>query len=283
MKSNSDSGLTAKRSFRRLAAGLAALTVCASAHAWTYESQDATTTHSAEIRVEANFSKKWRNGLSMTLGEELRFPMGGVINPAGTTFGPSFGKSYTTLKLGYRPIPYFKVDAGYTLRIFGNKDWSDVNKWLRHRVFVTLTGNYNYEKWSFTLRERVMSDIRMGTIDQHTATGLYEKNRADWQLRSRIGVAYHVFGKPVKPYLWVELDNTLNANELSGGKQYISAVRTQVGTTWRLTKQNALNFFYRFTYGYDKDVNVKPTKQTITLTEETRYQHAIGVTYNFDW
>lgn len=253
------------------------------AHAVTYDTQDATTTHSAELRVEANFSKKWHNGLSLTLGEEMRFPMGGVINPAGTSFGPSFGKSYTSIKLGYRPIQYFKVDAGYTLRIFGNKDWNYVNKWLRHRVFLTLTGNYHYERWSFTLRERFISDIRMGSIDQHTATGLYEKNRADWQLRSRIGVAYHVFGKPVKPYLWVELDNTLNANELSGGQQYISAVRAQAGTTWRLTKQNALNFFYRFTYGYDKDVNVKPNKQTIHLTEETRFQHVIGITYNFDW
>lgn len=268
---------------RRFATLALALAVVPLAYAVTYETQDATTTHSAELRAEANFSKKWRNGLNLTLGEELRFPMGGVINPAGTTFGPSFGKSYTTVKLGYKPISYFKVDAGYTLRILGNKDWSEVNDWMRHRFFVTLTGNYDYDRWSFTLRERVISDLRMGDIDLHTATGLYEKNRADFQLRSRIGVAYHVFGKPVKPYLWVELDNTLNANELSGGKQYISAVRTQAGTTWRLTQRSALNFFYRFTYGYNKDVNVKATKQTITLTQETKFQHAVGVTYNFDW
>ena len=268
---------------KRVLALTLALAAVPALYAVTYETQDATTTHSAQLRMEANFTKKWKNGLSLTLGEELRFPMGGVVSPADSSFGPSFGKSYTSVKLGYRPIQYFKVDAGYTLRILGNKNWSDVNKWLRHRVFFTLTGNYDYEKWSFTLRERFISDMRMGPIDQHTVTGLYEKNRADWQLRSRIGIAYHVFGKPVKPYLWVELDNTLNATELSGGKQYISSVRAQAGTTWRLTKQNALNFYYRFTYGYNRDVNVRAKKQTVTLTEETKFQHSIGVTYNFDW
>lgn len=254
-----------------------------SLYAWEYESQDAISTHSAQIRVGADFNKKWHNGLRLGISEELRFPMYGVISPANTNFGPSFGRSYTTLSLGYRPIEYFKIDAGYSLKILGNKDWTDVNEWMRHRVFFSLVGNYKYGNWSFSLRERFLTEIRMDEIDLHTATGLYEKNRADWQLRSKVGVSYHVFGKPVKLYAWVELINTLNANVLSGGKQYLTSVRAQVGVKWQLTAKSSLDFFYRFTYGYDKDVNVHAKKQTITLTEETDFQHAIGITYCFDW
>ena len=266
---------------------IALLLVSASVQAWNYSSTDETTTHSAQIRVGAEFNKKWHNGLSLGISEELRFPMYGVVSganvPQDSTIMPSFGKSYTTLSLGYRPIEYLKFDAGYTLKINGNKDWSDVNKWMKHRVFFSVTGTYKYANWSFSLRERFLTEIRMGDIDKHTATGLYEKNRADWQLRSKAGVSYHVMSKPVKPYLWVELINTLNAPELSGGKQYITSVRTQIGTTWRLTEKNSLDFYYRFTYGYEKDVNVRAKKQTIELTNETAYQHAVGITYRFDW
>ena len=268
---------------RRLATLALALALALNAIAVTYESQDTTVTNSFQIRVGADFNKKWKNGLSLSISEELRFPMYGVVQPNDSAFGPSFGKSYTTVSLGYKPIQYVKFDAGYTLKIQGNKDWSDVNKWMKHRVFFSVTGLYKYEEWSFSLRERFLTEIRMGDIDQQTATGLYEKNRADWQLRSRFNVSYHVKSKPVKPYAWIELINTLNANELSGGQQYISSVRTQVGTTWRLTEKNSLDFFYRFTYGYDKDVNVRAKKQTVVLTTEKSYQHAIGITYNLDW
>lgn len=266
---------------------LALLFVSASTHAWNYSSTEEQTTHSAQLRVGAELNKKWHNGLSIHISEELRFPMYGTITGSNiaqdSILTPCFGRSYTTFTLGYRPLPYLKLDAGYTLKIYGNKDWSDVNKWMKHRVFFSITGTYKYENWSFSLRERFLTEIRMGDIDKHTETGLYEKNRADWQLRSRAGVSYHVFGKPVKPYLWVELINTLNATELSGGKQFITSVKTQIGTTWRLTEKNSLNFYYRFTYGYDKDVNVRAKKQTIELTKETDLLHAIGVTYCFDW
>ena len=254
------------------------------AHAVTYESEQSETRHSAQLRVGVDYTKKWRNGLSLQIGEELRFPMYTHLRSTtlatDSTAGPAFGKSYTTVSLGYKPIQYLKFDAGYALRILGDKDWTNVHKWLRHRVFFGVTGSYKYENWSFSLRERFLTDIRTDAIDQHTATGLYEKNRADWQLRSRLGVAYHVQHKPVKPYLWVELINTLNAPQLSGGQQYISAVRTQLGTTWRVAQKHSLDFYYRFSYDYEKDVNVRAKKQTIILTHETSFVHAVGITYH---
>ena len=52
---------------------------------------------------------------------------------------------------------------------------------------------------------------------------------------------------------------------------------------WRLTKLSSLDFFYRFQYGYDRDINITKNKGYIQLTEEKSYLHAIGVTYNLDW
>lgn len=263
-------------------------------YAWTWsETPTSTTTHSMQMRVGAEFTKKWNCGVALHLDEDLRFDLFGFTN--GTNAGANFNRSYTTLAVSYKDprFKFLKVDLGYKLKISGNKDWADVNKWMRHRVFVSLTGSYRYMQWSFSVRERLASEFRMGSIDQHTATGYYEHNRADLNLRSKIGVAYHAMSKPLKPYLWCELVNTLNANPLQQkyanndptqkGHQYIRRVRTELGVTWKLNSQNSLDFYYRFNYGYERDVTVKAKSQKLLLTEETEYQHAIGVKYNFDW
>lgn len=263
-------------------------------HAWTWsETPTSTTTHSMQMRVGAEFNKKWQNGVGLHFGEDLRFDLFGFTN--GVNAGANFNKSYTSVSVSYKDprFKYLKVDAGYVLKILGTKDWNYVNKWMRHRVFVSLTGSYRYEQWSFSLRERLMSEFRMGDIDLHKATGYYEHNRADLYLRSKAEVAYHSMSKPLKPYIWCEVVNTLNANPLQQkyanndptqqGHQYIRRVRTAIGVTWRLNKQNALDFCYRFNYGYDRDVTVKANSQKLLLTEETEFQHAIGIKYNFGW
>ena len=272
--------------------------VCVPAQAWDYTSTQNQDRHSAQLRVGAGYSKKWHNGLRLHLEEDLRFDMvaSTTVQTASATTtaltGPDFNKSYTTLSLSYKHphFSYLKGEAGYTLKLM-KKDTADVNKIMRHRVFFGITGSYRYEKWSFSLRERFMTEIRMGDIDQHVATGYYQDNRADWDLRSKLEVAYHAASKPLTPYVWCELVNTLNANPLhqyyanndptQPGRQYIRRVRAAIGVVWRLTAHSSLDFYYRFNYGYDRDVNVKPKKQTIHLTEEREFQHAIGIAYKF--
>ena len=262
------------------------------AYAWDWtETPNSTTTHSVQLRAGADISKKWHNGLSLHFNEDLRFDLFGVTD--GVYYNPTFNKSYTTLSLSYKHpgFRYLKGEAGYTLKILGTKDWSDATKWLRHRVFFGLTGSYRYEQWSFSLRERFLTEIRMGDIDYHSASGCYEHNRADWYLRSKAEVAYHAMSKPLKPYLWCELVNTLNANALqqkyadnnpsNAGHQYIRRVRTSVGVVWKLNSRNSLDFYYRFNYGYDREVTVKAKSQKVYLTEEYSFQHVIGVVYHF--
>lgn len=259
-----------------------------SAFAWDYAATGATTEQTVQLRTGAEFTKKWRNGLRLSVGEELRFNLydtesgknakGAAVD---TSYGASFNKSYTTLALAYAhpEFTYLKADAGYTLRLLGNKGWSDLNEFLRHRVFVGLTGSYKTDLAKIYLRERFVCDMRTDSVN------LLEKNKYAWMLRSRLGTEFIVPGKPVKPYLWVELENTLNAPEYQqkNGRQFISQVRTQAGVKWRLTKLSSLDFFYRFQYSYNRDINITKNKGYIQLTEETTYLHAIGVAYNMEW
>ena len=264
------------------------LFVPCSLHAVNYDATGATTEQIAQMRVGADFTKKWKCGVRLGIGEELRFNL--MDNLSGTNaksetvntaYGASFYKSYTTLALSYAhpEFNYLKVDGGYTLRLLGNKGWSDPNEFLRHRVFFGLTGSYKTDMAKIYLRERFVCDMRTDSVN------LLEKNQHDWLLRSRLGAEFTIPGKPVKPYLWAELENTLNAPEYQqkDGRQFISHVRTQVGVKWRVSKLSCLDFYYRFQYGYDRDINITKGKGYIQLTEETAYLHALGISYNLDW
>lgn len=265
---------------KRFIAALAVLSaLCTSVHAWDYDSQEATTEHSAQLRVEANFTKKWNNGIRLGVHEDLRFD---VYN---SLYGAAFRKSYTSLTFAYKPIDYVKLDVGYTFKIIGPQStWSDAKRTdpdelLRHRVFFSVTGSYTFDYAKIYLRERVLMEARTDSVNP------LEKNKFDWQLRSKIGVDFIVPGKPIKPYLWVDVFNTLNAPEYQqkNGHQFITRVRTQAGVKWRLTRLSSLDFFYRFTYGYERDINITKKKGYIELTEETLYQHSVGISYSFDW
>lgn len=254
--------------------------------AWEYDSYGNTMEQSVEIRVGADFSKKWKNGLSLSLSEDVRVGLYDKLSGVNakeefvdTVNGPAFNKSYTTVALAYSPIKYLKFDVGYTLRLLGGKDWSDYNEYLRHRLHIGLTGIYDTHYVKLSLRERLLCDIRTDSVN------LLEKQQYEWLLRSRLAAEFYVPGKPVKPYAWIELENTLNATEYQqkDGHQYISQVRTQAGVKWRLSRRSSLDFYYRFQYGYNRDVNITKRKGYIQLTEETSYLHAIGVTYNLDW
>ena len=276
----------------RFTAGIKTILLCLVAafpmHVWSwdYSSTGSTTEQNVQLRVGADFTKSWRCGVKLSLSEEMRFDLFDEMSgktakdvAVDTTFGAAFSKSYTTLVLSYAPIEYVKFDAGYTLRILGKKDWSDYNEWLRHRVFFGVTGTYRGQYVKVYVRERALCEMRTDSVN------LLEKNQYNWLLRRRVGAEFIVPGKPVKPYLWAELENTLNVPEYQqkDGQQYISHVRAQVGVKWRVSKLSSLDFYYRFNYGYNRDINITKSKGNIQLTEERSFNHAIGITYNLDW
>ena len=262
------------------------LLIAPEVNAWEYHSYGSTTEQSVQMRVSVDLSKSWKNGLSLSLSEDVRVDLYNQLSGVNAKselvdaiHDLAFSKSYTTLTLAYSPIKYLKLDLAYTLRLLGDKDWSDYNEYLRHRTQFSLTGSYSTHYVKFSLRERLLCDIRTDSVN------LLEKQQYEWLLRSRLAAEFYVPGKPVKPYVWVELENTLNATEYQqrDGHQYISQVRTQAGVKWRLSRRSSLDFYYRFQYGYNRDINITKRKGYIQLTEETSYLHAIGVTYNLDW
>ena len=280
-----------RRSFIISLCPVLCLLYSAAAFATDYNSTGSTTEQRVQTRVGADFTKHWKCGVQLSIGEELRFDL--MDNVVGTTskseaidtaYGAAFNKSYTTLSLAYTPIEYVKLDAGYTLRILGRKDWSAPNEFIRHRVFFGVTGSYKTQYAKLYLRERFLLEMRTDSVNTD------EEQAYAWLLRSRLGADFYVPGKPVKPYIWAELENTLNAPEFqqNNGQQFITNVRLQAGVKWRITKLSSLNFYYRFTYGYDRDINVNKSYYSgktlkLRLDEQKEFQHAIGVQYSLDW
>ncbi len=236
-----------------------------------------TTNNVFQLRAGASFNKKI-SILRLHFDEQLRF------NPYASQTGNSFfNRSHTTVGIGVVPLSFLKVEAGYTLKIYGNKDWSDVKEWMRHRVYAGLTGSVHFgsrKQMKLSLRERLLVDMRMDSVN------LNEKPKNALHLRSKLGFEYKFDHVPVKPYLSLEIDNTLNApkHQQKNGHQYINEIKATVGTRWRLNKRNALNFYYRYHYGYDRDVNQKKKNTSIyEITTEKTHIHVVGINYEFDW
>ena len=241
--------------------------------------------HAVELRVGADFVKHFdHQNLTLSISEQVRSRL------YETDAKPYFHASYTTVALNWHPIPYLKVGAGYTMRLFGDKGWSDPNEFIRHRPFITLTGQYKVGQWKFSLREKL--DINCRTDSVNTS----EKPKVALNLRHKLQAEYTFFAKPIKLYANCELKHTLNQpteyintayvnsyGETGHFGQYVCNVRAYFGVRWRIDKLNSLDFAYRFNYGYDRDVNITHTKANVELTNQYEYTHALVITYKLDW
>ena len=222
-------------------------------------SEDTTSIQTPELHVIASFVKSFDHGIKLTLEEELRS-------------APSH-RSHTTISLGYTPIKYLSLSAGYVLKLYGNQGWSDINKFLRHRVNIDATGQVTLGQWKLSLRERLMLDARADEID------LREKNRVDYILRSRLQASYSIPNQPLSIVAKMELFNTLNAKYFG---QYINEMRPEIGIQWKINKKNTLNASYRYNYVYSRDIDILDN-EGIHLTHTYTHKHIILLTYKFDW
>ena len=190
-----------------------------------------------EAHFFATFVKSFDHGISLTFEEEIRS-------------APSH-RSHTTVGLTYAPIQYLSIYAAYTLKLYGDQGWSDVNKYLRHRANLLVTGQVKLGQWNLSLREGVMLDGRTGKVDKRI------KNQVDFTLRSRLQAVYSIPETPLGIVAKFEILNTLNAPvkylnsvaaslPLQGGEdkasygQYISELRPEAGLQWKINKQHRL-------------------------------------------
>lgn len=246
-------------------------------------SESETHTATPEAHLFATFVKSFDHGLSLTIEEEIRSI-------------PSH-RSHTTVGLTYAPIKYLSVYAAYTLKLYGDQGWTDVDKYLRHRANLLVTGQMKLGQWSLSLREGVMLDARCDDVDSR------EKNAVDFTLRSRLQAVYSIPETPLGIVGKFEILNTLNApvayvneairreargaealplqGELKGA--YISELRPELGLQWKITKQHSLTLSYRYNYMYDRGISVDDTTGDISLTNKYTTKHLILLAYKFGW
>lgn len=244
--------------------------------AQTIVSENETHSTTPEAHIFATFVKSFKHGLSLTIEEEIRS-------------APSH-RAHTTLGLGYSPIQYFNVYAAYTTMIYGKDasqvDWTDPEKFIRHRVNVLLTGQVKLGQWNLALREGIMMDARTDQLDNRA------KNNADFTLRSRLQATYTIPETPISIVGKFEILNTLNApvdyiNSLSTSSpkkygEYISELRPELGIQWKIDKKNTLSLSYRYNYLYSRNINILPFGDA-ELTNKYTTKHLMLLSYKLGW
>lgn len=238
--------------------------------AQTIVSDQTTHTQTPEAHIFATFVKSFNHGLSLTLEEEIRS-------------APSH-RSHTTIALGYAPIEYFNIYAGYTVKLYGNQGWTDPNKFIRHRANILFTGQVKLSQWNLSLREGVMLDARADKIDTR------EKNTVDFTLRSRLQAVYSIPKTPLSIVGKFEVLNTLNApvdyiNTITSANeygQYISELRPELGLQWKIDKKNTLSLAYRYNYIYGRDINILDSGD-VELSHSYTVKHLMLLTYKLGW
>jgi hypothetical protein len=232
-------------------------------------SESDTYTVTPEAHIFATFVKSFDHGLSLTFEEEIRS-------------APTH-RSHTTIALGYAPIEYFNLYAGYTVKLYGNQGWTDPNKYIRHRANILLTGQVKLGQWNLSLREGVMLDARADKIDTR------EKNVVDFTLRSRLQAVYSIPETPLGIVAKFEILNTLNApveylNSFSSKKygEYISELRPELGLQWKINKQHSLTLAYRYNYIYGRDINILDSGD-VELSHNYTSKHLILLSYKLGW
>ena len=242
--------------------------------AQTIVSETTSHTQTPEAHLFATFVKSFKHGLSLTLEEEIRS-------------APTH-RSHTTIALGYQPIEYFNLYAGYTVKLYGNQGWTDPNKFIRHRANVLLTGQVKLGQWNLSVREGVMLDARADKIDTR------EKNVVDFTLRSRLQAVYSIPKTPLGIVAKFELLNTLNAPvkyintimqdeaSLQDYGQYISELRPELGLQWKINKKHSLTLAYRYNYIYGRDINILESGD-VELSHNYTAKHLILLSYKLGW
>lgn len=248
------------------------------AGAWEYADIKQTEETTLQLRLDFTYTHRFKHGLSLSVFEDLRLDM----LPFNTA--TLFDLSLTSLTFAYSPIPYLKTDVGYMLKLQGASSaetktahWQDANGFIRHRLYTGVTGSYQVAGWRFSLRERLLCDMRFDEIDP-VCTARYSLT-----LRHYLNVSYSVADKGITPYLWTELANTLNQKEYcrKNGHQYLERWRTSVGVKWKIPTEDkskgTLNFFYRYDWGSFRSAQV--SGDDILLTIRRKNEHAIGIGY----
>lgn len=242
--------------FRHLLAGAAALLLAATAQA-----QERRTTHDSDLRARVSIALTKQFGRhSITLDEELRLKDDWA----------QLDRIQTTLSYACDFGPWFKAAAFYAL--IANDRGAGCSIEMRHRFYLELTASYRTGAWCFSLRERPQTTLRTAQVDPAVTA------RSAWVLRHRVQVEYAVSGTGFKPYVFVELTQTLNAPTVGN---YLEKVRSSLGLKYAFDKRSSLEGYYRFDY----KITDKPVFDEFSavdfIASERGSHHIIGLEYGY--
>lgn len=270
-----------KKKYATIILALVSLSAMADNYKYAAALKDsAQTTLQNRIEAEADFKF---NYLTLSIGEEIR----SNLYP-----NAQFSQSNTTVGL---TVPIVKGEifglsghAHYMLRVKGNqlaKDTINIQKVLRHRVYFGLTQSFKmgmYKNWQLSLKERAVVDMRFDEFNE------YQHQRYTWEMRYRLQLQYKALSQPLTPYVWTELIHSCNLTDAqkyyTNNKQIITDVRCALGLKWKINQDNSLNFYLRYDWTRDIDVDLNAKGTKIKSAYDIKQNTAIiGIAYNFGY
>lgn len=236
------------------------------------------------MKVGASVTKKLTKGLSLTLEEKVS------LNHNFTRFS----KSETELKFSYKPVSHLKLDLAYDF-LATNKEGSKKSNYedywtLRHRLKFGVTGSYKVGSIKLSLREKLQTTFRnkQMIIDGDWVSDEFdtmEKVGVSLKLYSRLKAEWSMRRVPIKPYVSVELGNTLNTPLPINN--YITDVKSALGVVWSINAHNSFDFYFRYAYNIGKDVNVKYNDsgaiRKIKVVDEYMHTNQFGIMYKYNF
>jgi len=187
-----------------------------------------------------DLQKKWENGIAVELEQETRLR----DNFTATD------KFMTTLGLSYKCFSFLKAGATYSMINYnhpGKTSTDNVAYWeMRRRYSLYLVGDYSFKRFNLSLKERYQSTYRVGV--EETSTRANPKAL----LRSKLTVAYNVKGLSLEPYVYCELQHSLNA---PSGNNGLVETRYAAGLDYKFDDGISLNCGYIFDIDKEELVN----------------------------
>jgi hypothetical protein len=176
--------------------------------------------------------------------------------------------------LDYKIVKALKVSTGYTF-IYQHEESETTKKgnivsdyWQpKHRFTFDLTGSYDWNRFSFSLRERYQMTHRTEkSVAKYGSDGVTQKSdelieaATKHVLRSRLEAEYNIKKSRFTPFASVEFYNSLQEGF------DLKKTRYTIGSDYKLNKKNVFSLYYRYIDKSDSD---------------EQSGHVIGVGYKF--
>lgn len=156
-----------------------------------------------------------------------------------------------TVDMSYNLYKFIKVGGSYSY-LYSQKEKEVTTKgniipeywYSRHRFSLYVTGKYNIDKLTISLREKWQYTYRpekfVAKFDddgQTPKSDEHVKGKGENMLRSRFQLDYDVFKNLINPYASIEMYHD---------KKGLEKIRYTIGTSIKADKRNEFDLFYRY-------------------------------------